>query len=168
MVRWSKEELADFRAKRKPAAPPPPTKAPTKRRHEEDDEQASLFAWRDAIKTRFPLIGLLYAIPNGAHLSGTPIGDGAMPPHVARAIRAKRLKKQGMFSGMPDVALPVPRNNHGALYIELKKCKGGVVSPEQRERITLLRDAGNRVEVCAGWQAARTVVLDYMGIKEMI
>jgi hypothetical protein len=50
---------------------------------------------------------------------------------------------------------------HG-LYIEMKRAKGGQLSPPQKEWIDRLRAEGYRVEVCAGADAAMEVITGYL------
>ncbi len=66
---------------------------------------------------------------------------------------------------MPDICLPVPKGGHGALYIELKRVKGGVLSANQKVWLDRLNQAGNRAVVCKGWEAARDTIMDYLGGK---
>lgn len=119
-----------------------------RRRQVEHAEQVALFEWMALAATRWPELRLAYAIPNGARRSAR---DGA------------KLKREGLKAGMPDVVLPVPRGGFAALYVELKRPDdGGRLSPAQRLIHPLLRAAGNRVEVCRGWDAARLVIEDYL------
>ena len=63
---------------------------------------------------------------------------------------------------MPDICLPVQRGGHGALYIELKRQKGGVLSANQKVWLDRLNQAGNRAVVCKGWEAAREAIEQYL------
>jgi hypothetical protein len=56
------------------------------------------------------------------------------------------------------------RGPYHGLFLELKRIKGGVVSPEQDRWHAELRAQGYRVEVCKGAEAAWTVLLDYCGL----
>lgn len=71
----------------------------------------------------------LFAIPNGGHRN---------------LITAKRLKKEGVLSGVPDLLLAVPRNGRGGLFIEMKNGKAGRLSPDQK---AMLEELGNDYEV---------------------
>lgn len=114
----------------------------------EDEEQAMLFRWAEMAKSTIPELGLLYAIPNG----------GKRPLSVA-----VRMKKTGTKAGVPDMFLPVPRDGCHGLYIELKRQKGGRVSPEQTQWMDKLRQQGYRCAVCCGWGQAKNEILDYLG-----
>ena len=113
----------------------------------EHEEQKALFRWATMMSTRHVALLLMYAIPNGGH----------------RDIRvARKLKAEGVKRGVPDICLPVPRGRYGALYIELKRLKGGSVTKSQREWHDALWAAGNRVEVCRGCEEAIWMIERYL------
>lgn len=113
----------------------------------EAQEQEALFRWAAYERMTHPELSLLYHIPNGG----------------ARDARTgARLKAQGVRPGVPDICLPVPMGGFGALYIELKVRSGGRVEEVQREWIRCLRAAGNRAEICRGWDEARETILEYL------
>ena len=72
------------------------------------------------------------------------------------------LQQTGVKPGVPDVCLPAPRGGHGALFIEMKKARGGVVSANQKVWINRLNEAGNKAVVCRGWEQARDVIVKYL------
>jgi len=113
----------------------------------EAQEQRALFEWAAWASARYPALNLLYHIPNG----------GSRNPAEAR-----HLKDQGVKPGVPDICLPVPNKIYHALYIELKRRKGGRTSDAQRQWIADLNGYGNRAVVCNGWEEARDVILDYL------
>lgn len=81
----------------------------------------------------------------GLRFHHSPGETGHTPEAKRRAIRVKR---EGTSKGFPDyiVLIPPERSVNGqgfTLYIELKRKKGGTISPEQREWI----DAINALEV---------------------
>lgn len=98
----------------------------------EHDEQVAFVAW---FRLQFPKV-LIFAIPNGAYLSGTP---------GQRAAQMARLKAEGLMPGVPD--LHVPEWN---LWIEFKRQSGGRVSPVQSDIIATLRDMGRPVIIARG------------------
>jgi hypothetical protein len=116
----------------------------------EHDEQTALFHWAALHETRIPELSLLFAIPNGGHRN---------------KVTAAKMKAEGVKPGVPDTCLPLARKGYNALYLELKRQKGGRVSPEQWQWITALRAQGNYVEVCKGWQAAVSEILSYLGFE---
>ena len=109
----------------------------------ENAEQALLFEWA----SYKPELSLMYAIANG----------GYRTPRNAAI-----LKQTGVKSGVPDICLPVPKGGHSALYIELKRQKGGVLSANQKVWLDRLNQAGNRAVVCKGWEAAREAIEQYL------
>jgi len=113
----------------------------------EADEQKALFEWAAWAKVKYPALALMYHIPNG----------GSRNP-----IEARHLKQQGVMPGVPDICLPVPNPHHSALFIELKRRKGGRVSDDQRGWIAALNRVGNLAVVCKGWEEARDVILEYL------
>lgn len=76
-------------------------------------------------------------------------------------IEAARLKQEGVKRGVPDYYLDVPCNGYHGLRIELKRRKGGVVSPEQKEWIERLNRRGYAAFVAKGWEEAAKIILDY-------
>lgn len=74
---------------------------------------------------------------------------------------ALRAHATGLKAGVPDLCIPMPRAPHHGLYIELKRLRGGVVSPEQQYWIDVLRSQGYRAEICKGYDAAIAVLEDY-------
>lgn len=65
--------------------------------------------------------------------------------------RAIRMKQQGTSKGFPDYL--VLKDEH-IIAIELKRQKGGVVSPEQQEWLKALADCGVACAICHGAQEA--------------
>lgn len=113
----------------------------------EHAEQCVVVAWSRMNAARWPELRWLYAVPNGGKRS---IGV------------ARKMKAEGAQRGVPDLVLPVPRNGHHSLYLELKRRAGGRLSPEQREWTEYLAAAGFRVVVAAGADEAIAVLRDYL------
>ena len=116
-------------------------------RQYEAQEQRALFDWAAYAQNRWPELGMLYHIPNG----------GSRDPREAH-----NLRMQGVKPGVPDICLPVPRGGYAALYIELKRKSGGVLSDNQRVWLKALSRAGNRAVVCRGFDEARETILEYL------
>lgn len=113
----------------------------------EYDEQSALMEWAAVAQRKFPELEWLHASNNGVRVTiGTAI----------------KMKKAGMKSGIPDLCLPVARGGFHGLYVEMKRQKGGRVDTDQEVCHAFLRDAGYRVEVCRGWEAAKAAILDYL------
>ena len=110
----------------------------------EHQEQKAFFEWWEVWGAKLPYQP--FAIPNG----------GAR--HIAVA---RKLKSEGVKSGVPDVFLPWPINGFHGLFLEFKRRKGGSVSAAQKEVMESLRKAGYAVEVAHGWEEAARIVKDY-------
>lgn len=74
--------------------------------------------------------------------------------------RAIRMKQQGVSRGFPDYLVIAGEHLYG---IELKRQRGGSVSPEQREWITALNEAGVQTIVARGAQEAITFIESKIG-----
>ena len=114
-------------------------------------EQELIFKWRDENKIKYPELALLHSSGNGLRL--TPG-------------QAVKTKKQGLTKGVPDIMLPVPKNNHHGLFIELKRIKGGKVSPEQEMFLKALEKQGYMSVICHGHLQAIETIKDYLGIND--
>lgn len=113
----------------------------------EADEQKLLFEWAEYAEVLHPELELLHHLVN----------EGK------RSYRSGyELRKQGMRAGVPDICLPVPRGGYGALYIEMKRKKGGTVSEQQRWWIDKLNAVGNKAVVCHGFDEAKDAILAYL------
>lgn len=66
----------------------------------------------------------------------------------------------GTSAGFPDYAIFFPMGR--ALFIEMKRRKGGRLSKEQREWIDNLQARGHDAVVCAGYEDARQEVEKYL------
>jgi hypothetical protein len=56
----------------------------------------------------------------------------------------------------------VPSRHHTALYIELKRRKGGRVSEAQKKVMFKLRKYGNMAVVAYGFEDAKRIILEYL------
>jgi hypothetical protein len=122
----------------------------------EHHEQAALFQWAEYNKNTYPELGLLYATPNGAFLNSKTDRRGhRYSPEAAK------LKAEGLKPGVPDICLPVARSVFHGLYIELK-FGDNTASPQQRNWIEALREQGYRALVVTGWEAAASVIVNYL------
>lgn len=94
-------------------------------------EQVETVAW---FRRTYPGVRI-FAIPNGGH----------------RGIReAGRLKAEGVSAGVPDLYIPAWN-----VWVEMKRRKGGSVSKEQKDWHAYLREIGDTVLVCKGFDDAR-------------
>ena len=113
----------------------------------ESQEQTCLFRWAKMQECDYPELRLLYHIPNGGSRN---------------RLEAVHLKQQGVRAGVPDICLPVACGGCHSLYIEMKRLKGGRVSPEQMEWMEDLKAEGHMVAVCQGWVMASEIILAYL------
>jgi len=127
----------------------------------EHEHQARLIQEVRAHQEQYPLLKLLFAIPNG----------GLRHPSVAKALAA-----EGVLAGVPDLWLPVAAIERdipwpiasrlmNALAIEMK-IVGNTPTKAQVSFHRLLRENGVRVEVCYSWHAAWNVICDYLDLPE--
>lgn len=77
---------------------------------------------------------------------------------------AAKFKAMGVKAGYPDIVLEIARNGYHGLRVELKKKKGGTVSPEQKAWVERLNENGYLAKVCKGFDEAQQVITEYMSI----
>lgn len=106
----------------------------------EHDEQKAVVRW---LRTKGIFV---FAIPNGG---------------LRDAITAKRLKDEGSTSGIPD--LQIVLDGGRVIWLEMKRRKGGAVSPVQKKVHDSLRALGHTVLVAKGAKEARDLLLDTFG-----
>jgi len=100
----------------------------------EEDEQATVCSFLDILKLDY------CAVPNGGFR------------HKKTAVSMKRT---GVKAGIPDILIfSRPKDNSAGVAIEMKRLKGGRVTPEQEAWHTKLRGHGWKVFVCRGAGAA--------------
>lgn len=99
------------------------------------------------------------------HHSGNEIGGST----AAMKARAIKMKKLGTSKGFPDLIVLVPVvgitgevDCYQMVIIEMKRKKGGTVSPEQKEWIKNLEMAGVPCKICRGAQEAIDFVKEFM------
>lgn len=117
----------------------------------ESEEQQTLFQWAERLCFRYPELALLYHIPN----------EGKRSMSTGR-----KLKREGLKSGIPDIHLPIARGQYHSLYIELKRKKGSSTTTAQKTWQQLLNKYGNKAVICYGWEEAARVLEDYLEKKE--
>ncbi len=99
-------------------------------------EQVEFVAW---FRKTYPGIRI-FAIPNGG----------------ARSVsQGMALKSEGVVKGVLDIFIP-----EWLLWVEMKKSKGGVLSPEQKDWIQYLESIGHRCIVGRGFEDAQKQVLE--------
>lgn len=118
----------------------------------ESVEQQCLFRWAAYNLAAHPELRLLYHIPN----------EG-----LRSRVTGGRMVAEGLKKGVPDICLPVGRGPYHGLYIELKRVRGGALTPEQDEWLEALRAQGYLAVMREGWEAAAEEILSYLKQKEM-
>lgn len=113
----------------------------------EHQHQVAFFQWLEYAAKYDERLSMAYAIPNGGHRH----------PAVA-----KKLKSEGVKSGIPDICLPVPSGKYHGLYIEAKR-KGGKPTDNQRGWIIALQKQGYRAVICEGFDEMKRAVHEYLG-----
>ena len=106
----------------------------------EHEEQKAFFEW---FRLAYPNV-VAFAIPNGGQRN---------------KIVAAKLKAEGVLPGVPDILIA---DGKPGCFIEMKSTKGST-SKIQEQRIQELSKAGYRVEVCYGWDQAKSVAIEYLG-----
>ena len=115
--------------------------------NEESQAQSAVFKWAELQLCKYPALRMLFAVPNGGKRS---------------IITATILKREGCKRGVPDILLLHASKGFHGLAIELKKEKGGVVSPEQKQWISNLTDEGYAAHVCKGSEQAINTIKEYL------
>ncbi|CAN8140347.1 VRR-NUC domain-containing protein [uncultured Thiomicrorhabdus sp.] len=107
----------------------------------EHEEQKGFINW---FRHKFPHL-LIFAVPNGEK----------------RAISvAKRLKAEGVLAGVPDLFILLPDGE--TLILEMKREKGGRLSPQQKDFISKSETLGHTVLIGYGAKDASEKVLSYL------
>lgn len=101
----------------------------------ERDLQRAVCEWLDVQDVVY------YAVPNGQYRPG-------------QAMEA------GLQKGVPDLCIPVPTDEYGGLYIELKQPKR-YTRKSQREWLDRLTDLGHACRVCRSVDEVEDVVRAY-------
>lgn len=81
------------------------------------------------------------------------------------AAYSNSLKRLGLATGFPDVIILARNksNTHEVLFIEMKRIKGGRVSPEQKEWINKLDSLNYCVGIAYGCDSAIKILNNYLG-----
>lgn len=106
-------------------------------------EQVEFVKWFNGVEQFRDLI--LFAIPNGGK----------------RGIKtASKLKLEGVYAGISDLCILLP--NGKSVFIEMKKEKGGKLSPAQIDFINKSQSLGHTVIVANGCNDASKKLIDYL------
>ena len=120
------------------------------RKNSEHKEQVALFELAALHESKHPELELMHAVPNGGHR------------HIAVA---RKLQAEGVKAGVPDIELPVAREQHTGLHIEMK-IKPNKPTPQQLWWTGRLTEQGRLCIVCYSAQEAWEAIKNYLK-KEM-
>jgi hypothetical protein len=121
-----------------------------KPRELERRHQVALIKWVKAVKDAYPVLKLLYAVPNGGYRN----------IYVAR-----KLKAEGVRAGVADLCLPAARRGYHGLYLEMKS-EEGVATKEQKAFLRGVLEEGYCAVIAQGVDEARALVRWYIGISD--
>lgn len=107
----------------------------------EDKEQMLFVQW---FRRTYPGVRV-FAIPNGGARSKATAG---------------KLKATGVSAGVPDLFIPEWR-----LWVEMKRSKGGVISPEQKDWMTYLNTVGYQCVVGRGCEDTKQHIVRFTQAK---
>lgn len=116
------------------------------RKRSEATEQERLISWAQRQYNKYPELKLLYHVPNGGSRN---------------TLEAANLKRQGVKAGVPDLCLPVARQGHHGLYIEMKWGQNKVTK-NQKQWLDDLQQQGYETTVCYGADEAIRVIKEYL------
>jgi hypothetical protein len=114
----------------------------------EHDIQSRFFEIMRFYETILPEAKYVFSIPNGG---------------LRHIVVAKKLKKEGVKKGVPDVFIPVPKKGYYGFFIEFKTPKNRKnVSKEQKEYSSFLINQNYRYEIYCDAEEAAEEVLCYL------
>ncbi len=117
----------------------------------EDQEHANVMNWARSVRYgKGQLADVIHHSPNGGKRDQR---EGA------------KFKRMGVQAGFPDFFVYVPMQGAHGLFVELK-AKKGTVSENQKTVLGRLDDNGYKTVVCYGFDHARRVIADYLGIEQ--
>ena len=120
----------------------------------EHQEQSAYFDWVRQKRNTDERYNYIFAIPNGAYLGG---GN-----EVVRFSVAKRMKKEGLEPGVPDIMIAYPSIPYYGAFLETKrKVKSSKPTKDQTIWLNRLESAGYFATVCRGFDELKAVTEDY-------
>ena len=96
---------------------------------------------------------LFFAVPNGG---------------LRNKLEAKRLKDEGVLSGVADLVIPEAHGGYNGLFVELKRVKGGSQSKSQKDFEKAVLERGYQYVLCKGAAVALFEIKKYLGIVDHI
>jgi hypothetical protein len=125
-------------------------KRQAKPRELECAHQIALIKWVRTVKDIYPVLKLLYAVPNG----------GKRNLRVAR-----KLKAEGVLVGVADLCLPAARRGYHGLYLKMKS-EEGVATKEQKEFLRGVSWEGYCAVIAHGADEAKATIEWYIGVTD--
>ena len=113
-------------------------------------EQVRLMKWAKRLEDEYPLLAILFNIPNGGQRD---------------KIAGAQMKRAGVKRGVPDLCLPVPRQDWHGMFLELKYGQGEA-SRYQTSWLNALHELGYYAVVCWGAEEAAEEIGRYLGLPE--
>ena len=98
----------------------------------------------------YPELGYIFAVPNGA---------------VVSQRQRYKLVSEGLLSGVSDLVLPVARGGYFGMYLEMKREKGGRLSPHQKSFLEFVNLQGYYGIVANGLEDAIKKTMDYISLE---
>jgi hypothetical protein len=127
----------------------PTWKVPKKRDDPEHQLQKSIFDYVDKVLPA--LRPFIFAIPNGGH----------------RDVRvAKKLKAEGVTSGVWDIFVSLPNLDKHGLYIECKTDKNELTSNQEAFKIKV-EPVGYSFSECRSLEDFECILCDYFGLEKL-
>ena len=117
----------------------------------EHTEQAAVVEY---IQRKYPN-ALFWSTPNGAMMGGGRLG----------ALRMNSLKREGLLPGVSDLTIFEPRGKYSAMFLEMKRTKGGVASDNQMWFLREVEKRGAFGVIAYGYDEAVNAVDMYLSGK---
>lgn len=116
---------------------------------DEQNEQAAVCQY---LQTVYPDV-LFFSVPNGAHLAGNK---------GQRVAQINKLKRTGLLPGVSDLVIFEPRGPYSAMFLEMKRDKGGKVSENQEWFLAQVEARKGFGAVANGFDEAREIIDAYL------
>lgn len=114
----------------------------------EDTEQIRLMNWCRVNEDRYPELRWCFHIPNGGKRNKK---------------EAEKFKQMGVKAGVSDIQLPFPKGIYNGMFIELKY-EHNSPTPNQREFLRAMQEAGHYCCVCFSAEAAAKALESYLNL----
>lgn len=119
---------------------------------DEQNEQAAVCQY---LQTVYPDV-LFWSTPNGSYLAGNK---------GQRVAQINKLKRTGLLPGVSDLIIFEPRGQYSAMFLEMKRDKGGKVSENQEWFLAQVEARKGFGAVANGFDEAKEIIDTYLGGK---